>query len=108
MNARQRLEEALMHPHDILVDAGNYKNDYYSSLGYTKGATLTRWRKTAADIIETIDKNGALSEEDIKNAIIFGYVCIDADQYRLNVLEAIDDLNVQLLVHRYLKGGKNK
>lgn len=103
MTVRERLEQALMHPHDILVDAGNYKNDYYSSLGYTKGATLTRWRKKAAQIIETIDNNGALSDEDIKNAIIFGYVCLDADQYKLNVLEAIDDLNVRLLVHRYLK-----
>lgn len=106
MTTAQKLQEELMKPLDILVDAGDYKNHYYSPDGYAKGHIRNKWMKTSIALIQKIRNDGAYSVDDIKKAIIFGYVCLDAEKYRLSILMAIDELEIQTLIYRYLKEGK--
>lgn len=106
MTTAQKLSEELMKPLDIVVDAGNYKNQYYSPDGYSKGHTRNKWMKIAIKLIQKIRDDGAYSVDDIKKAMIFGYVCLDAEKYRLSILMAIDELDIQTLMYRYLKEDK--
>lgn len=51
-------------------------------------------------LITKMTANGATAEE-LEKAMLFSYVVLDADKYRLNILTAKDDFGIQALHEKY-------
>jgi hypothetical protein len=51
-------------------------------------------------LITKMTANGATADE-LEKAMLFSYVVLDADKYRLNILTAKDDLGIQALHEKY-------
>ena len=78
-------------------------NDYYSSQGYSKGKERTRYFGYCQELIADMTENGATAEE-IERAIIFSYVVLSSEKFKLSILKAKDDLDIQSLYNKYVLG----
>ena len=78
-------------------------NKYYSEFGYSKGATRKKYFSYCQELIEDCIENGGTVEE-IERAILFSYVVLDAETYKLDILKAKDDLRITDLYQRYVIG----
>lgn len=78
-------------------------NDYYSSQGYSKGKERTRYFGYCQELIDDMVENGATAEE-LEKAIIFSYVVLDAEKFKLSIVKAKDDLDIQSLYNKYVLG----
>ncbi len=79
-------------------------NDYYSSQGYSKGTERTRYFTYCHELIEDMVEHGATADE-LERAIIFSYVVLDSEKYRLSIFKAKEDLLIQELYNKYVLGG---
>lgn len=79
-------------------------NKYFSATGYSKGTERTRYFGYCHELIETMIDRNAMYDE-VKKAMLFAYVVLDADKYRLSIIKAKDDLDIQELYNKYVLGG---
>ena len=56
------------------------------------------------ELIEDTINNEGSSVAEIERAILFGYVVLDAEKYKLNILRAKEDLEIQELYDKYVLG----
>lgn len=80
------------------------RQKYYSSYGYSSGSTRKRYFSYCQELIEDTINNEGSSVAEIERAILFGYVVLDAEKYKLNILRAKEDLEIQELYDKYVLG----
>lgn len=91
---------------NILDKSGVQKSSIYELRNkyYTFEPTPRSVRQTyigfCSNLITNMTVNGATAEE-LERAILFSCVVLDSDKYRLNILTAKDDLDIQALYEKY-------
>lgn len=80
-------------------------NDYYSSQGYSRGKERTRYFNYCHELIEDMAEHGA-SAEELERAIIFSYIVLDSEKFKLSIFKAKEDLLIQELYNKYVLGGE--
>ena len=53
-----------------------------------------------SNLINSMTANGATAKE-IEKAMLFSYVVLDSEKYKLNILTAKDDFGIQALYEKY-------
>lgn len=96
LNLKKMLEDFPLPKSDIYELREHYK-DYSATYDKTQRQFYIG---VAARLLEDMAFNGA-TEDEIKNAIIFSIVALDADKYRLNILEAYKELGIKDLEAAY-------
>ena len=79
-------------------------NRFYSYNGWTKGKTRSNYFSYCQELVECMSEYGA-TEAEIEIALIFCYVVLDCEKYKLSVLKAKDELNIDELYKKYVLGG---
>jgi hypothetical protein len=79
-------------------------NKYYSSAGYPSRETRKKYTDYCTKLIDGMTKNKA-NKEELERALLFSYICVDSIKYRLNILAAKEDLEIDDLYSKYVKDG---
>lgn len=88
---------------EAVNDIYNAHNLYYSGFGYSKGSIRKKYFSYCQELIEDVIENGGTVEE-IERAILFAYVVLDSEKFKLNILKAKDDLKITELYQKYVIG----
>lgn len=78
------------------------RNTYYSYDGCATKEIQKNYLNYCDKLIDKMCDNGA-SPKELERALIFCYVIIDCVEYRLSVIKAYDDLEIEDLNNRYAK-----
>lgn len=96
LNLKKMLEDFPLPKSDIYELREHYK-DYSTNNDNTQ---RQYYIGIAARLLEDMAFNGA-TEDEIKNAIIFSIVALDADKYRLSIIDAYKELGIRELQIKY-------
>ena len=78
------------------------RNTYYSMDGFPTKEIQKNYLNYCNNLIDKMCEGGA-SPKELERALIFCYVVIDSIRYKLSILKAYDDLEIEDLNNRYAK-----